>query len=94
MLWAASIKYADLNWLEPVGNLSAHFTDGLIVNHTPGLVASVALSVITDSVLYGFGPVIQSIGLVPFWVVRWQTAATVSNRFLICVQWLTNSLSH
>lgn len=94
MLWAASIKYADLNWFEPVGKLSAHFTGGLTANHIPSLVASVALRVITNSVLSGFGPVIPITGLIPFWAVRWQTAATVSNCFLICVQWLTNSLSH
>lgn len=64
MLLVARTKCTDLTWLKQVGNLSAHVTGGLIANHTPALVDSVALSVITDSIISGFGPVTHGIGLV------------------------------
>lgn len=88
MLLVARIKCSDLTWLKQVGNLSTHVTGGLIANHTPGLVDSVALSVITDSILSGFGPVIHGIGLVLSYpqVVRWLPAATMSSYFPTRVQ--------
>lgn len=53
ILLVASIKYSDLHWLDQERNLFAHLTDDLEASHAPGLVDSVALSVIMDLILSG-----------------------------------------